>query len=304
MDLVADRPPVRGRGEIPLRCIERRNDRVEIGMLGGEVVAQRSDVRGSHEDRHTKTSAVSTPLVHLATDDEVTVMRLDRPPANALDPTLLQALVEALEELMANPPGGLVVTGTDEFFSAGADLRVVPELSGDEQAKLARAISFVFASLYQFPRPVVAAVNGHAVAGGLVVALCSDFRVVGTRGRFGLTEVKVGIPFPSAAMAVVQRELTAPVVRRLVFGVELFDAHAALKLGLFDELVDGDVLERAVETAHRFAALPTATYELTKRRLRSGAFDQRGMFGGAATAADATAEARTAARKVLDDRGE
>lgn len=248
---------------------------------------------------------MTAPLIHVTTEDGITVLRLDRPPANALDPTLLNAGVEVIEQLMAAPPRAVVITGTGRFFSSGADLRVVPDLSADDQASLARSISFLFASVYQFPRPVVAAVNGHAVAGGLVVALSSDYRVVGRSGQFGLTEVKVGIPFPSAAMAVVQRELTAPVVRRLVFGTELFDAGAAVADGIFDEMVeDHDVLYRSIEKAKELAALPLATYEAVKRRLRAGAFDQRGMFGGAAAAADAVAESRTAAKKVFDHRAE
>jgi enoyl-CoA hydratase len=248
---------------------------------------------------------VSAPLIHLSSQDGVTILRIDRPPANALDPTLLNAGVEVVEELMAAPPDALVITGTGRFFSSGADLRVVPDLSADEQANLARSISFLFASMYRFPRPMVTAVNGHAVAGGLVIALCGDYRVVGTSGQFGLTEVKVGIPFPSAAMAVVQRELTPPIVRRLVFGTELFDAHTAVRYDIFDEVVADDaVLDRAIEKAREFAALPQATYAAVKARLRADAFDRRGLFGGADAASEAVAESATAARKVLDARSE
>ena len=186
-------------------------------------------------------------MIHVTAQDGVTILRIDRPPANALDPTLLNAGVEVVEELMAAPPDALVITGTGAFFSGGADLRVVPDLPPDEQADLTRVFNLMFAGWYHFPRPVVAAVNGHAVAGGLVLALCGDYRVVGTSGQFGLTEVKVGIPFPSAAMAVVQRELTPPVVRRLVFGSKLFDAHRAVEYDIFDEVVEDDDGPRAAD---------------------------------------------------------
>ncbi|MEY2421263.1 MAG: enoyl-CoA hydratase [Acidimicrobiaceae bacterium] len=248
---------------------------------------------------------MNTPLIHVTSQDGITILRIDRPPANALDPTLLNAGVEAVEGLMAAPPDALVITGTGRFFSSGADLRVVPDLPADEQANLSRSISFLFASMYRFPRPVVTAVNGHAVAGGLVIALCGDYRVVGTSGQFGLTEVKVGIPFPSAAMAVVQRELTAPIVRRLVFGTELFDAHTAVQYDIFDEVVGDDaVLDRAIEKAREFAALPQATYAAVKARLRDDAFEKRGLFGGAGAASAAVTESSDAARKVLDARSE
>jgi enoyl-CoA hydratase len=234
------------------------------------------------------------------------VATIDRPPANALDPALLRAGAALVEELRVDPPGAVVLTGTGAFFSGGADLRVVPDLAPEDQAELTRTFNLMFAGWYQFPRPVVAAVNGHAVAGGLVLALCADYRVVGRSGRFGLTEVKVGIPFPSSAMAIVQGELVAPVVRRLIFRAELFDSSTAMDLDLFDEQVDDEnVLERAVEVAQELAALPRSTYEIVKKRLRIDALDRgRGQLGGAQAAGAAVNEARHAAAKVLDARPE
>ena len=249
---------------------------------------------------------MSSPLIHVSRRDDVTVVTLDRPPANALDPALLSAGAELVRDLLADPPGAVVLTGSGAFFSGGADLRVVPDLPAQEQAALTRTFIAMVAGWYHLPRPVVAAVNGHAVAGGLVLALCADHRVVGHSGRFGLTEVKVGIPFPSVAMAIVQGELTAPVVRRLVFGAQLFDSRTALELDLFDEQIDDDrVLDRAVDVARELAALPRSTYELVKQRLRAGALDRgRGQLGGANAAGTAVAEARVAAQKVLDSGSE
>jgi len=241
-------------------------------------------------------------LIRLSHHDEVTVVTIDRPPANALDPALLHAGADVIDELRADPPGAVVLTGTGAFFSGGADLRVVPDLPPEEQADLTRVFNVMFAGWYHFPRPVVTAVNGHAVAGGLVLALCGDYRIVGRSGRFGLTEVKVGIPFPSVAMAIVQGEVTPPVLRRLVLRAELFDAATAHALDLFDEQVDDDrVLDRAIAVARELASHPKGTYELVKLRLRAGALERgRGLFGGADAAARAIGEASTAAKKVLD----
>src|SRR5206468_1159438 len=97
----------------------------------------------------------------------------------------------------------------------------VPELPRDELAALARDVNAMFAGWYTFPRPVVTAVNGHAVAGGLVLALCGDVRIGPASGQFGLTEVKAGIPFPSAAMAIVRGELAPGPLRRLMLRGEL-----------------------------------------------------------------------------------
>jgi enoyl-CoA hydratase len=208
-------------------------------------------------------------LLDIADHDGIAVVRMDRPPANALDPTFIEAHLETLERLRADAPAAVVLTGTDAFFSGGADLKVVPTLGPDEQARMARGSNELFAAWYALPRPLVCAVNGHAVAGGLVLALAGDHRVSGTSGRFGLTEVKVGIPYPPSAMAVVQAELTPSVARRIVLRGELFDAKAMLDFCVFDEIVADDrVLDRALEIAATFAELPARTYEIIKRSLR------------------------------------
>ena len=201
--------------------------------------------------------------------DGVTVVTIDRPPANALDPELLAGGVAALDTLLADRPRAVVLTGAGRFFSGGADLRAVPALSHQEQEEMARGVNRLFAGWHRFPCPLVTAVNGHAVAGGLILALCGDYRVGPTSGQFGLTEARVGIPFPSMAMAVVQAELAPGVARRLVLGAELFDAATAHALGIFDETVADDaVLDRALEVARGMAELPPATYEAVKHRLR------------------------------------
>ena len=242
-------------------------------------------------------------LVEVEGRGDVAVVRLNRPPAHALDPELLAAGLAVLDDVRNADPSAVVLTASGAFFSGGADLRVVPELTAQAQADMARDINALFSGWHNFPRPVVSGVNGHAVAGGLILALCGDYRVGPTSGRFGLTEVKVGIPYPSAAMEVVQAELTAPVVRRLVLLGQLFDAQTALSLDIFDEVVADDaVLARALDVADELGALPPKTFEIVKARLRAGTKSSRGMFGGAQPTSWVTSEATTAARAVLDDR--
>jgi enoyl-CoA hydratase/carnithine racemase len=233
---------------------------------------------------------------------DVMLVRFDRPPANALDPDVLSEALAALARVREDDPPAVVVTGTGRFFSGGADLRVVPVLSAAEQAQMARDMNLLFAGWYELPRPVVTAVNGHAVAGGLLLALCGDYRVGPRTGQFGLTEVRVGIPYPSAAWAVVTHELSPPAVRRLALHADLVDSSRALEEGVFDEVVDDDqVLDRALEVARELAALPPRTYALTKQRLRGGVANAgAGAFGGSARAGWATEEAREFAEGYLD----
>jgi enoyl-CoA hydratase len=235
--------------------------------------------------------------------DGVAVVTLARPPANALDPALVADLLAAREQLHRERPRAVVLAGSNGFFSGGADLRVVPGLSAGEQAQMVRDVNKLFAGWHELPVPVVSAVNGHAVAGGLVLALCGDYRVAASSGRFGLTEARVGIPFPSAAMGVVQAELSPPIVRRLVLGAQLIDAATALAWDIVDEIVDEDVvLARSLEVAHQRSKLPPGTYELVKRSLRAGASGRtRGLLAAEATATWDASEARDAAPAVLED---
>src|SRR5213593_89420 len=162
---------------------------------------------------------------------DVALVRIDRPPANALDLSLLEEGHGVLADLGAAEPGAVVLTGRDGFFSAGVDLKLVPTLDAAAQ---------------------------RAMVGGMILALCGDHRVGARTGRYGLTELAVGVPYPVVALAVVRGELTAPAARRLALGAELVGPEEAFALGVFDELVaPEDVLPRALEAAERLAKLPS-----------------------------------------------
>jgi enoyl-CoA hydratase len=141
--------------------------------------------------------------------DDVALLRVDRPPANAIDVGLLGELVSELERIAADPPAALVLAGREGFFSAGVDLKLVPTYGPDEHRLMVAGINRMVIGCYGLPCPVIAAVTGHAIAGGLVLALCADYRVASLRGSYGLTEVKVAVPYPQAALAVVRAELPA-----------------------------------------------------------------------------------------------
>jgi enoyl-CoA hydratase len=211
---------------------------------------------------------------------EVALVTIDRPPANALDLELLEDGRHALEELAAAEPGAVVITGREGFFSAGVDLKLAPTLDAAAQRAMVEGINRLFAGWYSFERPVVAAVNGHAIAGGLILALCADHRVGGASGKLGLTELRVGIPYPLAAIAVVKAELSAPAARELVLRAELIGPREALELGALDELVaDGEVLPRALAVAQELAALPGSAYGQIKHQLRRQAIEALSRIG-------------------------
>ncbi len=237
---------------------------------------------------------------------DVAVVRIDRAPANALDLELLSEGHAVREQLARSLPGAVVITGRDRFFSAGMDLKTAPTLSQGQQRDTVDGINRLFAGWYAFPRPVVAAVNGHAIAGGLILALCADYRVCATEGKLGLTELRAGIPYPVAAISVVRAELAPAAARRLALGAELLDPSAALALGAVDELQPRDeVVTRAIEVAAGMAELPRASYTQVKRQLRGPTIESidRALAGGAGDPVLGTwitEETRTAASRLLD----
>jgi enoyl-CoA hydratase/carnithine racemase len=208
---------------------------------------------------------------HLTTSvtGEVMLVTIDRPPANAMNVALLGELVSQLEVLAADPPRAIVLAGVDPFFSGGVDLKEVPGYGPDEQRFMVSGINRMVLAGYGMPCPVVAAVTGHAIAGGLVLALCADYRIASVDGRYGLTEIKVGVPYPQAAIGVVRAELSPPSARKLALGSELTDGGSCLHLGVFDEVLPAaSVLPRALSLASELAAFPPAVYARTKQDLR------------------------------------
>ena len=197
------------------------------------------------------------------------MLAVDRPPANALDLELLRAVVSTVQVVAADPPRALVLAGREGFFSAGADLKAVPSYGPAQQREMVEGINAMALGVYGLACPVVGAITGHAIAGGLVLALCTDIRVASSAGRYGLTEIKVGVPYPQAAIGVVRAELAPHAARVLAFGNQLLDAGECLRLGVFDEVVEPEaVFQRAVEIARELAAFPPDTYARTKHDLR------------------------------------
>jgi enoyl-CoA hydratase len=208
-------------------------------------------------------------------DCGVLALTADRAPANAMDIGLLGELLEAAAQVARDPPRALVLAGRPGFFSAGADLKLVPGYGAGEQREMVAGINAMALGFYELPCPVVGAITGHAIAGGLVLALCTDIRVASNAGRYGLTEVKVGVPYPQAAIGVVAAELAPHAARALALGNELIDAGECLRLGVFDEVVEPDrVLPRALELATDLAAFPADVYARTKRELRGAAAER------------------------------
>jgi enoyl-CoA hydratase len=226
-------------------------------------------------------------MIDLEYDDGIATLFLNRPPVNAIDLAFLERAEAALAEIAARQDvAALIVTGRGRAFSAGLDLKAVPAYGAADQRRTMQGINKMVGRLYALSLPTVAAINGHAIAGGLVLALACDYRV-GTSApcQIGLTEARAGIPFPRAAMAVVRSELSPAVARRLTLHARNYGPQAALADGIVDELQPPEqVFSRAHALARELGAVPRVAYGRIKRQLRGTVLDD--LADAIATGAD------------------
>jgi enoyl-CoA hydratase len=209
-------------------------------------------------------------MIELEDRGPVTILRMTRGKGNALSLDFVEALDEALGKVERGPARAAVITGQGSVFGAGVDL---PELIAGGEAYVRKFIPRMleaFRRFATFPKPLVAAVNGHAIAGGAIMMLACDQRLL-ARGtaRVGLTEIQVGVTFPSWALEIAR--FTTPVEHfaTLICTGRTWQPAEALARGLVDELVEPErLLERALEVAGEMAAVSPSTFAATKLAVR------------------------------------
>lgn len=188
---------------------------------------------------------------------------------NALDADALAQLDALMDELERAPPeGGLVLTGANDVFSAGVDVKFARSATPDDIRRIVLGLNRLCARLYGLQTATVAAVNGHAIGAGLIFALACDWRIGALgRGKLGLPEISAGLPYPDGPWAIVEAEIAEHHRRRLVFDGGSIGPEAALGLGLIDAVADYDMLvDRAIGRAKQMAAFPA--FLSTKKRLK------------------------------------
>lgn len=217
------------------------------------------------------TAAIET-IVH----GDITELRLARPPVNALDPALCRAIADAVPAAVAAGARGIVLSGGEKVFSAGLD---VPHLLtlGSREAVGAAWTDFLAAAraIAASAVPVVAAITGHSPAGGCVLALCCDYRVM-AEGPFGigLNETRVGLVAPDGIQHLMRRAVGAHRAETLLVRGELVESARALEIGLVDELAQpGAVVARALDWLRELLALPAGPVLRTRAIARADLLD-------------------------------
>lgn len=207
-----------------------------------------------------------TALVEIIAHGDIRELRLARAPVNALNTDLCRALIVALNTAVADGVHGIVLSGNEKVFSAGLDVPHLMSHGEDRHALLDSWHAFfgVARTLAESRVPVVAALTGHSPAGGCVLALCCDYRIMARSPdaarpfAIGLNETQVGLVAPEGIQQLMRRVVGIYRAERLLVAGELVPADRALEIGLIDELVAGnEVVPRAVAWLQRLLQLPT-----------------------------------------------
>lgn len=209
-------------------------------------------------------------------DGDVAVLRLAHGRVSAMDVELCRGVAAELRGLN-DGVRAVVLTGTGKAFSAGVDLRRFLDEGAPYAADLLRALDEVFLAAFELAIPMVSAVNGHAIAGGCVLAACADVTLMAQgEGRIGLPEVRVGVAFPRSALEIVRHAVGEVGLRRMVMGGRTYLPDEAAALGLVDDVLPaGDLVKAAVARARSLADdIPADTFALTKAQLRRWALER------------------------------
>ncbi len=199
-------------------------------------------------------------LVLMEQHDEIALLKLNKSTANPLDLQLLEALSECLEKVKDDPGvSGLVLTSSnDKIFSLGFDIPQLFELGKEDLETFYTTFNRVSMELYTLPKPTMAALTGHAIAGGCILALCCDYRYIAEgRKLMGLNEIKLGVPIPYPADCMLRQLVGFNRAREITDMGEFYEPEELLSLGMVDEvLAREDVLPRAMDRMKILGSMP------------------------------------------------
>lgn len=202
----------------------------------------------------------------------VAVIRLDRPKVNALNAALTAEIAEAAKQVSADPAArAVVVYGGERVFVAGADIKEMSDLTTAQMLEYARDLQNALTLVARIPKPVVAAVTGYALGGGLELALAADFRVAGAGAKLGVPEIQLGV-IPGAGGTQRLPRLVGPArAKEMIFSGRHVGAEEARAIGLVDEVVaDGEVYGAASALVARYADGPAVALAAAKEAVNRG----------------------------------
>jgi enoyl-CoA hydratase/carnithine racemase len=211
-------------------------------------------------------------FVRVDSDQAVATIRLDRPPMNALNAQVQDEIAAAARQVDADPAiRAVVLYGGEKVFAAGADIKEMAEAGYARMAADTRRLQASFSAVAAIGKPVVAAVTGYALGGGLELALCADFRVAGEGARLGQPEIKLGV-IPGAGGTQRLPRLVGPArAKDIIYTGRFVPASEAREIGLVDRVVpDADVYQAARDLVEQYAAGPAMALRAAKQAVDAG----------------------------------
>jgi enoyl-CoA hydratase/carnithine racemase len=211
-------------------------------------------------------------FVRVEVSQAVATIRLDRPPMNALNARLTEEIAVAAAQVSADPAiRAAILYGGEKVFAAGADIKEMAQASYSQTTVTARRLQDSLNAVAKIGKPVVAAITGYALGGGLELALCADFRVMGESARVGQPEILLGV-IPGAGGTQRLPRLIGPAkAKDIVFTGRFVGATEALAIGLADKVVpDAEVYQEAHAVVARYAAGPAIALRAAKQAIDEG----------------------------------
>jgi len=215
---------------------------------------------------------MSADFVRVTAEERVATIRLERPPMNALNGQLQTEIGAAAAQVAADPETRAVILyGGEKIFAAGADVKEMAGAGPAQIMALAAGIQDAFKAVARIPKPVIAAITGYALGGGLELALCADFRVLGESARVGQPEILLGIIPGAGGTQRLPRLIGPSRAKDLVFSGRSVDAAEALRIGLADQVVpDAEVYDAARRLAGRYTGAPPLAVRAAKQAIDEG----------------------------------
>jgi enoyl-CoA hydratase/carnithine racemase len=226
-------------------------------------------------------------VYHLEIKGDLGILHLHASKANAMNDRVLEAVALGLQKARAANLNGLILTGYDRFFSAGLDLISIYEFDREQMRRFIAKWETAMIGLFEFPLPVVAAINGAATAGGCIMALACDYRVSADDAVIGMTGIRLGIPLPAAALEILRESIAPSNLAYVLYSGNLFNADEARQLGLVNEVVSREALmpvslarlrEFTQHAGNPVAALKTFLRQNTVERIKRNAEALREKF--------------------------
>ena len=208
-------------------------------------------------------------MIEREADDGILTLRLAHGKASALDLELCFALQHEFETAAeSRDVRAVVITGTGSIFSAGVDLHRLVSGGRKYVQDFVESLDAMLRAMFLFPKPAVASMNGHAIAGGAIIGFACDYRLM-SAGRIGVPEALVGVPFPPLALEIVRFAVPRQHLHALLYLARTFEVADAKAMGIIDEIAATDaVVARGQEIARQMASITADAFRLTKRQLR------------------------------------